>query len=251
MTPQVPSFSSDALVEAEPDLGSGTRLTLTADHCNAVRKEDPSVHGSGGADHRRKLDSSWTVQQHTRLAPLTWSGSFPNRKKVQPGDALIAFRWMGVLSITAEPESIGVQASVIYGPLPPHSRREEVRRCREGETTVVVATDTIGMGISLPIRRVILCRRSKFDGTQVRDLLTHEIAQIAGRAERFGLYNEGFVLSMADPKRIRRPWTANRRKSWMLCSLSPKKRWRRSACSAPCCAPGTGWRQNRAYGART
>ena len=65
-----------------------------------------------------------------------------------------------------------------------------MRRFLERETEVVVSTDAIGMGLNLPIRRIVFVETRKFDGTSRRSLLPEEIRQIAGRAGRFGLYEE-------------------------------------------------------------
>ena len=142
------------------------------------------------------------IIEHERLAPLKFNGVIKNISKVKKGDALITFSRKGVLSIAAELERLGVKASVIYGALPPASRREEVRRFVAGETTVVVATDAIGLGVSLPIRRIIFCATHKYDGTDTRQLKTSEVKQIAGRAGRFGIYDEGYVVTFDDPKFI-------------------------------------------------
>lgn len=149
------------------------------------------------------FNAPYTVVEHERLAPLSYAGVFRNITDAQPGDALIVFSRRAVLAVSAELEQNNIHASVIYGALPPVSRREEVRRFAHGETSVVVATDAIGMGISLPIRRIIFCETSKFDGRDRRGLLSGEIKQIAGRAGRFGIYPEGFVLTMAEEWRIR------------------------------------------------
>lgn len=146
--------------------------------------------------------SPMKVIRHERLTPLVFSGVVKNLNSVKPGDALITFSRKGVLGIAAALEAKGTKASVIYGALPPASRREEVRRFTEGESSVVVATDAIGMGVSLPIRRVIFCQTQKYDGRRSRPLTAAEVKQIAGRAGRFGKYDVGEVLTMSDPKLI-------------------------------------------------
>ncbi len=146
--------------------------------------------------------AEYSIVRHERLAPLSYAGAFKNIRDTQPGDALIVFSRRAVLAVSAELEHTGIPSSVIYGALPPASRREEVRRFSHGETQAVVATDAIGMGISLPIRRIIFCEDRKFDGRHTRRLLSSEIKQIAGRAGRFGIYNEGLVLTMNDGKLI-------------------------------------------------
>jgi ATP-dependent RNA helicase SUPV3L1/SUV3 len=63
----------------------------------------------------------------------------------------------------------------------------------DGRMEYVVATDAIGMGLNLPIRRVVFMETEKFDGVERRELKPEEIQQIAGRAGRFGMYAKGFV----------------------------------------------------------
>lgn len=149
-----------------------------------------------------RMDPDYEVIYHERLVPLEFKGLFRDIDAVEPGDALIAFSRKKVLQIAAELERKNIMASVIYGSLPPSSRREEVRRFSEKETTVVVATDAIGMGISLPIRRIIFTETEKYDGVRGRSLNKSEIKQIAGRAGRFGKYDLGEVLTMSDPRRV-------------------------------------------------
>lgn len=150
----------------------------------------------------KNTGSTCEVVHHERLTPLEFAGEFTDIKNVEPGDALITFSRREVLRIAAELEAAGVKASVVYGALPPPSRREEVRKFASGETTVVVATDAIGMGVSLPIRRVIFCKTKKYDGVSTRRLQVSEVKQIAGRAGRYGKYDVGYVLTMDTPEHI-------------------------------------------------
>ncbi len=64
-----------------------------------------------------------------------------------------------------------------------------------GDMKYVVSTDAIGMGLNLPIRRIIFMETEKFDGVERRELKPEEIKQIAGRAGRYGMYNKGYVGS--------------------------------------------------------
>lgn len=150
----------------------------------------------------KNTGSTCEVVHHQRLTPLEFAGEFDDLSKVEPGDALITFSRREVLRIAAELEAAGVKASVVYGALPPPSRREEVRKFASGETKVVVATDAIGMGVSLPIRRVIFCKTKKYDGVSTRRLMVSEVKQIAGRAGRYGKYDVGYVLTMDTPEHI-------------------------------------------------
>ena len=117
---------------------------------------------------------------------------------IQPGDALIAFSKKSVLDVAGRLEETGINASVIYGSLPPEIRRRQMHLFHKGKTKVVVATDAIGMGLNLPVRRIIFLQAEKFDGVSRRKLTTAEVRQIAGRAGRFGLYDKGYVTAMGE-----------------------------------------------------
>ena len=65
------------------------------------------------------------------------------------------------------------------------------------ETKVLVTTDAIGMGVNLPIRRIIFMSIKKFDGDEIRELTPQEIKQVAGRAGRIGIYDVGYVASVS------------------------------------------------------
>jgi ATP-dependent RNA helicase SUPV3L1/SUV3 len=66
-----------------------------------------------------------------------------------------------------------------------------------------VATDAIGMGLNLPIRRVLFSTMTKFDGQGDRRWTCREVHQIAGRAGRFGIHEEGFVGVLPTPSPAR------------------------------------------------
>lgn len=120
--------------------------------------------------------------------------AFPD--DVQPGDALVVFSKKSVLDVAGRLEERGISASVIYGSLPPEIRRRQMQLFNSGETSVVVATDAIGMGLNLPVRRIVFIQTEKFDGSGRRGLSVQEIKQIAGRAGRFGIYDTGYVNAM-------------------------------------------------------
>lgn len=117
------------------------------------------------------------------------------------GDAVVAFSRREVLMLRDQIAASGHPVSVIYGALPPEVRRREAERFAKGESHILVATDAIGMGLNLPIRRVLFSTMTKFDGQADRVLNESEVHQIAGRAGRFGMHEEGFagVLKEAEP----------------------------------------------------
>ncbi len=114
------------------------------------------------------------------------------------GDAVVAFSRRDVLTLRDAIAANGHPVSVIYGALPPEVRRREAERFAQGESHILVATDAIGMGLNLPIRRVIFSTLTKFDGQADRTLDESEVHQIAGRAGRYGIHEEGFVGVLKD-----------------------------------------------------
>ncbi len=121
------------------------------------------------------------------------------------GDAVVAFSRRDVLMLRDQIAASGHPVSVIYGALPPEVRRREAERFATGASHILVATDAIGMGLNLPIRRVLFSTMTKFDGQADRTLNESEVHQIAGRAGRYGIHEEGFVgvLNEAEPSALR------------------------------------------------
>jgi len=115
------------------------------------------------------------------------------KPKLQKGDAVIAFSRKDVLTLSARFRQWGFNVASIYGALAPEVRRTESERFSSGQADILVATDAIGMGLNLPIRRVIFSHIHKFDGVASRMLNMTEVRQIAGRAGRFGIYDTGYV----------------------------------------------------------
>ncbi len=136
---------------------------------------------------------SCEIIRHERQTPLVMDEpKFKLFKEhIHKHDAFIVFSRRNVHAVAGELRTMGIRCSVIYGNLPYDVRQEEARRFRDGETDVVVATDAIGMGMNLPIERLVFLEISKFDGTDTRLLKPAEIQQIAGRAGRRGLFEKG------------------------------------------------------------
>ena len=145
----------------------------------------------------------YVINRYERQTPLVMEkDDFLFPESVQKGDALVVFSKESVLELSDELLSKGYKVSLIYGKLPSHSRREQVRKFTTGETDVLVATDAIGIGLNLPIKRVVFMESKKFDGFEERRLTTQEVKQIAGRAGRAGIYDRGFVNAVSDKNYI-------------------------------------------------
>jgi ATP-dependent RNA helicase SUPV3L1/SUV3 len=122
------------------------------------------------------LNETFDITKCERMTPLVLEsdsvcGSIYSKLKVrdqlQKGDAVIAFSRKDVLTLSARFRQWGFSVSSIYGALSPEVRRHESARFSEGRADILVATDAIGMGLNLPIRRVIFANTSKFDGTAI------------------------------------------------------------------------------------
>ncbi|CAD6003036.1 RNA helicase [Agreia sp. COWG] len=82
------------------------------------------------------------------------------------------------------------------GMLPKYRRLVE-QLAQQGLLRVICGTDTLGVGINVPIRTVLLTALTKFDGVRMRQLNAREFHQIAGRAGRAGYDTAGTVVVQA------------------------------------------------------
>ncbi len=147
---------------------------------------------------------SYEVVEHERMVPLVCQKQkFVFPESVEEKDALIVFSKRSVIAVASELQQRGIRSSIIYGALPYEVRQQEMQRFLGGQTQVVVATDAIGMGLNLPVRRIVFLESKKYDGISSRPLKAEEVQQIGGRAGRFGIYNKGYVNSSYEKNRIR------------------------------------------------
>lgn len=132
-----------------------------------------------------------------KTGPLYLNPRLVSIPDLKEGDAVVAFSRREVLSLKESIQrSKGKPCAVIYGALSPHARKAEAKRFSSGEAPFLVATDAIGMGLNLPIRRIVFSSLSKYDGVEERELSAMEFHQIAGRAGRFGFGDEKGEVSL-------------------------------------------------------
>ncbi len=143
----------------------------------------------------QRLGGTLLVRRFERKSPLRVGVAVPNVAALKPADAVIAFTRRDVIDIRDRIAEAGFTTAVVYGSLSPQVRRREAERFRSGEAQVMIATDAIGYGLNLPIRRIVFSQTEKFDGVKRRRLTAHELRQIAGRAGRYGMHEEGLVCS--------------------------------------------------------
>jgi len=137
------------------------------------------------------------VKVFERKLPLEWVGERTLRS-LTPGTVVVAFSRRAVLALAGEVNRLHPgRVAVLYGAMPLASRREEIDRFLSGSADVCVATDVLGHGVNLPCETLLFAETTKFDGEERRPLLPWELAQIAGRAGRFGLVERGHVGVLA------------------------------------------------------
>jgi ATP-dependent RNA helicase SUPV3L1/SUV3 len=142
-----------------------------------------------------KLGLTVEVRRFERKNPLTVVDPV-QLSMLAPGDAVVAFSRKAVVELQRLVSATGRSTAAIYGSLSPVVRRREAQRFREGLAEVLVATDAIGLGLNLPIRRMVFATVEKFDGVSTRALTPAEVRQIAGRAGRYGLHEAGEVTAL-------------------------------------------------------
>lgn len=84
----------------------------------------------------------------------------------------------------------------------PRYRRVVERLAQQGLLAVISGTDTLGVGINVPIRTVLFTALVKYDGNRTRHLSAREFHQIAGRAGRAGFDQVGYVRALATEQEV-------------------------------------------------
>ena len=138
-------------------------------------------------------DEEVEVRRYDRLTSLSIeSESLLSLAKVQPGDCIVCFNKADIFSVSLQLEKLGKEVAVIYGSLPPSTKLAQARRFNDPNDPckILVATDAIGMGLNLSIRRVIFYSITKpglneKGETKVELISTSSALQIGGRAGRF------------------------------------------------------------------
>jgi ATP-dependent RNA helicase SUPV3L1/SUV3 len=189
----------------DPERGSAwTRLLLAGDYRHILLL--------GAVDALPLVERAFPqveVRLFERKLPLDWVGERSIRS-LTPGTVVVAFSRRAVLALAGEANRLRPgRVVVLYGAMPLASRRAEIDEFLSGSADVCVATDVIGHGVNLPCETLLFAETSKFDGEERRELLPWELAQIAGRAGRFGLVERGHVgvltgvpWAVADPSLV-------------------------------------------------
>lgn len=111
--------------------------------------------------------------------------------QIQAGDCVVAFSRREIYQIKRDIErTTGMKCCIVYGLLPPQTRSQQARLFNDPNSgySVLVASDAIGMGLNLNIRRIIFSNVKKYSGASggMADISPSLVKQIAGRAGRYG-----------------------------------------------------------------
>jgi len=174
---------------ADPDRGwAWTRALLGLQAAEIHLAGDPAA-----TSMVRKLveqcGDDFELRTYDRLSalhrePRSLNGSLAN---VRAGDCIVAFSRKDIYAIRDEIErQTNHKCCVIYGSLPPEARSQQARLFNDESSgyDVLVASDAIGMGLNLNIRRVVFYTVDKYDGRRVGRAPIALVKQIAGRAGR-------------------------------------------------------------------
>jgi len=136
------------------------------------------------------MGDSLQVHHYERLNPLEAETRSlrGNLKRLQKGDCVVCFSIMGIHALKQQIEvETGRRAAIVYGSLPPETRAAQADLFNDpnNDYDFLVASDAIGMGLNLSVRRIIFETTTKFNGVQSERLTIPQIKQIAGRAGRY------------------------------------------------------------------
>ncbi|XP_017892243.1 ATP-dependent RNA helicase SUV3 homolog, mitochondrial isoform X2 [Ceratina calcarata] len=144
------------------------------------------------------------IKEYKRLTELEVENSaLCYIKNVQPGDCIVCFSRNEIFAVSNEIEKLGEKVAVIYGSLPPGTKLAQAARFNDPKDPckILVATNAIGMGLNLHIRRIIFYTLSQpvinEKGEMEIDTISVSSAlQIAGRAGRYGTqWSKGYVTT--------------------------------------------------------
>ena len=146
-----------------------------------------------------RLEVPLEVHVLKRMAPLAMEPQAVRKlSNLRRGDAVIAFSRREVLMWRDMITEKGFSVATVYGNLSPEVRRAQAERFREGQADIVVGTDALAMGLNMPIARIVMTTAVKYNGYEEEEISAALARQIAGRAGRYGVHEEGFVAGYDD-----------------------------------------------------
>ncbi|KAL9582289.1 MAG: hypothetical protein Q9212_003378 [Teloschistes hypoglaucus] len=130
------------------------------------------------------------VHHYQRLSPLKTmhTSLMGNVGRLRKGDCVVAFSKLDIHRLKRVIEDkTGKNVAIVYGNLPPEIRAQQAALFNEvnNDYDFLVASDAIGMGLNLSIKRIVFGATTKFNGFTKVPIEGSQIKQIAGRAGRY------------------------------------------------------------------
>jgi ATP-dependent RNA helicase SUPV3L1/SUV3 len=143
------------------------------------------------------------IHHYKRLSPLKVADYSLNGdlKKLRKGDCIVSFSVVGIHALRKQIEkTTGRKVATVYGSLPPETRAQQARLFNDPDNDYdyLVASDAVGMGLNLAIKRIVFESSTKFNGTINQTLAIADIKQIGGRAGRFRTAEQGHANAASE-----------------------------------------------------
>ncbi len=166
--------------------------------------------------HFTQRDATEAAQGYLSLDPLT------KEEKEAMKVALGGFRFDSPVGADLRRYLLG-GIGVHHAGLLPKYRLLVEKLAQQGLLKIICGTDTLGVGVNVPIRSVVFTQLCKYDGHEVRLLRNREFAQIAGRAGRKGFDDAGTVFVQAPPHVVENLKAESKQKAGKKGKLVKKK----------------------------
>ncbi|XBW34662.1 hypothetical protein QEN19_000229 [Hanseniaspora menglaensis] len=133
------------------------------------------------------------IRNYTRLSTLSMeTNPLKNWSELKAGDCIIESSRRKIIDLKFDIErQTKHNVAVVYGGLPLEARLQQSNMFNSGTSTVLVASNAVGVGLNLNINRIIFNDIKRTDGDKMVLFDSSEIRQISGRAGRYN--RDGFV----------------------------------------------------------
>lgn len=180
----------------DPDRGWAFIQALVGANASNIIVTGPPEYESRLRAISEALGDEFEVKHYSKKTTVEVDKNPMKLCDVEKHTAIVAFSRKDIYRIKNElPPHI--TASVIYGALGSDVRKQQAKRYIDGVSDVLITTDAIGMGLNLPIKKIMFTTHIKYNGktnTELGEMLTK---QIAGRAGRYGFFDVGYIGALS------------------------------------------------------
>ncbi|KAH6660419.1 P-loop containing nucleoside triphosphate hydrolase protein [Truncatella angustata] len=149
------------------------------------------------------------IHRYERLSPLeAMDKSLGSLKQLEKGDAVVSFSRVGIHALKTQIEkATGKRCAIVYGGLPPETRAQQAALFNDpnNDYDFLAASDAIGMGLNLEIKRIVFEATHKRNKFGYAKLSVSDIKQIGGRAGRYRTAQQAVNAGVEGDKKIGGP----------------------------------------------